>query len=365
MRRYRQYLAIFVLCVYGVCDVASSRRCVPANDPNIQYFGRWDWSDSLHPRYSWPGVYLYAEFTGTSVGIRLTDPTNYFNVYIDGTFHGVFHGTERKEAEYCLVGSLANTRHTLLLSRRNITFDEIYTFGGIILDSNATLLPPSPKPSRKIEFIGDSFTAGESNEAREQQLPWEARFPVTNIDKGFAAAIARHFHAQYTTTCRSGSGMVCDWRGERSESIPRRFDRTLMDSQEPKWDFNRWVPDVVVICLGLNDHSGLRGTDDRVSAKNSALFRKAYHDFCDTLRAHYPAVRIVAVAAFPEWIRQNVKQVVEEERDSRRQDIYYASFDEFPGGYVANGHPTVETHQNMAAQIISAMESFSLFPEEM
>ena len=33
----------------------------------IQYYGRWNMNDSLHPKYSCPGVYIYAEFTGTRI----------------------------------------------------------------------------------------------------------------------------------------------------------------------------------------------------------------------------------------------------------------------------------------------------------
>ena len=339
-----------------------STHLIPANHPYIQYFGRWDMADSLHPRFSWPGVYVYAEFNGTRIGVRLADSTNYYNVYVDGKFHGIFHGAKSGEQDQMLADGLENTRHTFLFTRRNITFDEVYTFSGLILDDGAELLRPPPKPSRKIEFIGDSFTAAESNEATEQELPWEARFPVTNIDKGFAAIIARHFNAQYHTTCRSGSGMLCDWQGNLDTSIPRRFDRTLMDRSEPKWDFARWIPDMVVICLGLNDHSGLRDKNGEISEEKSLLFRKAYRDFLATIRKVYPEVKIVAVAAFPEWIRKNVKQVVEEETAVGGQDVYYAQFDHFENGYVANGHPTVATHQKMADQIIQSIESFNIFP---
>jgi hypothetical protein len=293
---------------------------IPANHPHIQYFGRWDLADSLHPRFSWPGVYVYAEFNGTRIGVRLADSTNYYNVYIDGKFHSIFHGTKSGEQDQMLADGLENTRHTFLFSRRNITFDEVYTFSGLILDDGAELLQPPPKPSRKIEFIGDSFTAAESNEATEQELPWEARFPVTNIDKGFAAIIARHFNAQYHTTCRSGSGVVGDWQGNLDKSIPTRFDRTLMDRSEPKWDFAQWIPDMVVICLGLNDHSGLRDKNGEISEEKSLLTATG------------------------------------------RQDVYYAQFDHFENGYVANGHPTVATHQKMADQIIQSIESFNIFP---
>jgi hypothetical protein len=364
MTRVRLSALLIIPLVLGSVAMAQPIRTARADDPNIQYFGRWDLRDPLHPRFSWPGVSLRTEFTGTSIGVRLDDPTNYYNVFIDGRPSLVFHGTHRGETVYPLVHGLPDGRHTLRLSRRNITFDEVYTFCGVTLDSGATLLPPPPKPARKIEFIGDSFTAAESNEATAPELPWEARFPVTNIDKGFAPLIAGHFGAQYTTTCRSGSGLVCDWQGNRDQSIPARFDRTLMDTALPKWDFARWQPEVVIVCLGLNDYSGLKEKDGTVTDEHSGLFRSTYHTFLGTLRAVYPGVTIVAVAAFPRWIRENVSRVVDEEHAAGNGDVFYATFDEFPRGYVANGHPTVATHRRMADQIIAVMESNHIFEQE-
>lgn len=341
------------------------KNFISADHPFIQYYGRWDKSDITHPKYSWPGVYICADFSGTSIGVCLQDSTNYYNIYIDGEFHSIFHPTKSGAAEYLLAENLKSGRHSLLLSRRNITFDDIYTFCGFILDEGERLLEPKPLLSRRMEFIGDSFTAAESNETTEQSLPWEARYPVTNIDKGFAALIARHFHAQYMTTCRSGSGIVCDWRGDTLQSIPIRFNRTFMDIDTIKWDFQKWIPDVVVVCLGLNDHSGLKDSVGKVSTKNSEKFRTAYRVFLSRIRSVYPGVRIVAVAAFPQWIRENVRQVVDEETKLGLLDVYYAQFDEFPGGYVGNGHPTVATHKKMADQLIESMETFHLFESQM
>jgi hypothetical protein len=343
--------------------MAYSTQFIPANNPCIQYYGRWDMTDSLHPRHSWPGVYLCAGFSGTSIGIRMTDSVNYYNVYIDGKFLKVLHGTKTGEADYVLADSLTNTRHTLLFSKRNIMFDAVFSVSGLFLDEGADLFPLPPKPTRKIEFIGDSFTAAESNEATVQELPWEERFPVTNIDKGFAPIIARHFQAQYHTICRSGSGMTCDWQGNPDAAIPNLFDRTLMEAREPKWNFKQWIPDLVVLCLGLNDYSGLKEKNGSATEENSASFRKGYHDFLATLRTFYPGTTILAVAAYPEWIQNNVQQVVHEERQSGKKDIYYTHFDDFPGGYVANGHPTVQTHRKIADQVICAIEEFKIFAE--
>ena len=301
----------------------------------------------------------------TGIGVRLDDHTNYFNVYIDGSFFSVFHGTQSGKADYVLAKNLTEGKHTLLLSRRNITFEEPYSFYGLLLDSTAVILQPSPKPDRKIEFIGDSFTAAESNETKAQSLPWEERYPVTNIDKGFAPVVARHFQAQYSTICRSGAGLVCDWRGDTGGTMPKLYKRTLMEKAEPLWNFKQWIPQVVVVSLGLNDFSGLKDSAGVVTEKKSELFRSAYHDFLNVIRAQYPDVKIVALAAYREWTRKNTKQVVDEEKAKGKQDIYYATYDEFPGGYVGNGHPTVETHKKMADQIIAFMESFRIFPSDL
>jgi hypothetical protein len=137
-----------------------------------------------------------------------------------------------------------------------------------------------------------------------------------------------------------------------------------MESVEPKWDFGKWVPDVVVVCLGLNDYSGLKDSSGNVTEKKSALFRTAYRKFLGTLRSVYPGVRIVAVAASEQWIRDNVRKVVDEEQRAGNSNISYACFDHFKSGYVAYGHPTVETHARMAEQLISQMDTFHLFREK-
>jgi len=336
---------------------------IPANHAYIQYFGRWDMSNPQQPSHSWPGVYLRLKFRGNQIGIRIADEINYYNVYIDGNFHSVFHGDQPGEANYLLVDSLNDGSHLLVFSKRNISFGRYFSVAGFWLEKNAELLPPSPRPSRKIEFIGDSFTAAEGNEATLTEMPWEEKMPVTNIDQGFAAIVARHFQAQYHTTCRSGIGMVCDWTGDFEIAMPKMFDRTLMDFPEPKWDFQKWHPDLAVICLGLNDYSGLKDEDGNVSSANAALFRQTYHEFIITVRRVYPEVKILVVAAHPEWIRQNVSQIVEEEKRSGMQDVFYAQFDYFPDGYVANGHPNVKTHSKIADELIEAISASGIFSD--
>ncbi len=359
MRELFKYFLFIIVQLWGFNGMIFPTSFFPADNLYIGYSGRWDMSDSLHLKHSWPGIYIYAEFTGTTIGVRMDDNVNYYNVYIDGKLIKIFHGDKERETDYILLDNLTNTHHSFRFSQRNISFG-VYSFGGLLLDDSAKLLPPLPMPERKIEFIGDSFTAAEGNEATQTEMEWEAKFPVTNIDKGFAPLIARHFNAQYHTTCRSGIGIVCDWQGKFDISMPNYFDRTLMEREEPKWDFNKWIPNLVVICLGLNDFSGLK-VNGEVPANNSVIFRKGYHNFLGKIRKVYPGVPIIAVAAHVEWIRDNVKQVVDEEKADGHNEVFYTQFDYFAGGYVASGHPSVETDKKIAEEIIKAIDGYRLF----
>lgn len=334
---------------------------LPADHTYIQYFGRWDMSDPAHPKHAWPGTYVLLKFTGTSLGVKMDDNLNYYNIYIDGGFAGILKGNQEGDVEYVLARGLEEGEHTLRFSKRNFSFDRVHTFSGVILADGARLLPPPPTPTRRIEFLGDSFTSAEGNEARRKQMLWIEKMPVTNIDKGFAVIAARHFDADYHITSRSGIGLVCDWQGKFDMNLPGRFDRTFLDSPEPKCDFRKWIPALVVVCLGLNDHSGLKGADGEVSGEKSAQFRDKYHKFIATLRKVYPGVKILAVAAHTEWIQENVVQVVDEEKTMGFKDVVYAHFDRYPGGYVATGHPNVETHRKIAGVLIKAIEEMAPF----
>ncbi len=338
-----------------------SLRLIPAGHPFIEYFGRWDFPDSITALHSWPGVYLIAKFSGRRIGIRMADDVNYYNVYIDGKMTKVLHGTEPGAADYILADALAEGPHELRLAKRNIAFGKSFAFLGIWLNQDAELLPPLTDSAPKIEFIGDSFTVAEGNEATLAEMPWDAKMPVTNCETGFAGLVAKHFKAQYHTICRSGIGLVCDWTGDKSIAMPKWYDRTLMESPEPRWNFRRWQPDLVVICLGLNDMSGLKSPDGTIPDENADLFRTEYRHFLTKVRAAYPGTRILLVAAHPDWLKQNVRKVYTTEKAAGRTDIFFSEFDYYPGGYVANGHPTVATHRKIADQIIETIVAEQIF----
>ncbi|QJE96323.1 SGNH/GDSL hydrolase family protein [Luteolibacter luteus] len=320
----------------------------PASHPAVHYVGRWEETADGDRRASWPGFYLSTGFTGRSIAVQIDDPGNYFNVHIDGEFQRVVRGPGNA-GWVTLAKGLSPGSHSLRLARRNISFARPTEISRFALDEGSRLIDERSQPRLKIEFIGDSFTAAEGNEATAPTLPWERKFAVTDSEKGYAAMIARDLDAEYVTVCRSGNGVLCDWQGSRSSAMVERYGRTLMDERSPRWDFSCWTPDLVVISLGLNDRTGLARKDGSIREKDSANFRREYRRLIDTVRAAHPQARIVALSPYTPWAREQIGRVVTELGSPR---VTYATFDEFPGGYVADGHPTVETHRKMADQIL-------------
>lgn len=334
-----------------------AENLIPAYHPYIQYYGRWDRTDSTKAAHSWSGVYISAKFEGTSIGVRLFDNFTYYNVFIDGKFIKIFRGDYYGEKSYTLIANLGDTVHTILLTKRCETSWSKFTFYGFVLDNDKTLLPPDEPPARKIEFVGDSYTSASGNEYTEEGTPPETEL-VTNTYESFGAIVSRHYDAQYTLSSCSGYGMVLDWQGNYANNIPDCYDRTLLyTASSPKWDYSQWIPNLVVIGLGLNDYSGYGGWAGTMTDENTAEYKEHYHAFIQNLRDYYPGAKILAVATHVEWMRTTIAGIVAEEQAAGHRDVFYAQYSYYEGGYVNNGHPNVETHYKIADELIAAIDT--------
>jgi hypothetical protein len=333
---------------------------VPADHPYIQYFGRWDFTDPAAPTHSWPGVYLSAVFEGTSIGVRLADATCYYNVFIDGELKTILHGDATTAKTYTVATGLAQGVHTLLFTKRNETTGAKFPFLGLALDDGMPLWPPPARPVRKIEFVGDSFTSASGNEYWAEDKPANDA-PITNVYEGFGPIVARHYGAQVHLTSRAGYGLVMSWDGNTAQNMPDCFDWAHVFTPQPKWDFSRFVPNLVVIGLGLNDYNAFGGWQGPVAPENTALYIRRYHDFLSVLRDVYPGVHMLCVAAHAEWMQQAIQQVVDEERSAGHADVHNTFYPKYDSGYVYGGHPTVATHHKIADALIAAIDTMNVW----
>jgi hypothetical protein len=86
----------------------------------------------------------------------------------------------------------------------------------------------------------------------------------------------------------SGRGVVRNYGDANKtspEPIPSLYDRTCCNDAAIKWDFNKWVPQAVVINLGTNDFSTQPYPDKMV-------FQTAYSELITQVKTHYPGVKV-------------------------------------------------------------------------
>gem|GEM_PF-1056156 len=302
---------------------------ITPNDSAFQYYGRFDRANPLQPRCEWTGSHIAVAFTGTSVSATVVSNAKvYLDIVIDSVVVKLDSATTVERSIVCATG-LSGAIHRLVLYVRSE--DGILTFKGLFLDNGAAVASPGPRPVRKIEFIGDSYTVGYANEAGNSGICaytyTVARF--TDNYKSWAPRAARACGAEYVEVAKSGWGMVRNcWTQATSDStIGTLYGRTLANSGTPLWNFGSWKPDLVCIGIGTNDFTNCNPNNTSASLADSVKFVRSYRNFLDTVRSRYGGVKILLnVPTARPRVTNCVRQVATEERASGTTDVFYSQW---------------------------------------
>ncbi len=338
-----------------ICTAVRAAVTIPANDPNILYTGRIDFSNPLAPVLSWSGSSVIANFQGTSIKATLNEMGgNYFySIIDDGTPNKIplLSGTRT----YTIATGLADTTHKVEIYKRSEAINWPSEFVNFIIDNGKKLTPP-PRPIRKMEFYGDSITAGLALDA-----PDDNQAAVnTNAYLTYGAITARNLNAECHITAVSGIGVVKSWF---DGNMPKDYYYRLIGSNgSTYWDFNQWKPDLILINLGQND---------KWLGTTQAQAVPAYVNFVNTLRTRYgdsAAKKIPVIMAlgsmdatqsgpWPGYIQQAIDSLHSTYSDN---NVYKVIFP-WCGIY---SHPHAPQHAAMAQQltnfIIDNIPGFSL-----
>lgn len=126
------------------------------------------------------------------------------------------------------------------------------SFHGVSLDHGGEALPPiQPRRKRRIEFLGDSITSGYCNlchsgaDVVERQGSYAIAWPNLVCD-----ALGAECHS----LALAGFGVARNCCGDNDVRMPDLYTRGVATDSGSEWDFASWVPDVLVVHLGSNDH---------------------------------------------------------------------------------------------------------------
>src|SRR5664280_294870 len=183
-------LLVCLIFVYTPVTVLRAQTNITADDPNIQYIGRFDLTTPAAPAFDWSDCCISAKFQGTSCSVKLSGSSKYFDLYVDGVKTGSIKSANGGVETLPVGSGLADGVHSVAIYRRDEASKGLNTFLGFVLDSGKALVAPDARPFRKIQFIGDSFTCGYGDEAA---LGSTFSYATENAGLTYAAQMANHY----------------------------------------------------------------------------------------------------------------------------------------------------------------------------
>ena len=241
---------------------------VAVDDANIQYVGRWDAGKQGERTAYWDSAYFKTKFTGTSVKIVLGEgPAVTFTVIIDGKGHYL---KDQIGIVDITPPGLGDGVHELIVIKSDSNWDLKKTvFKGLILDKNATTLPPTKK--LLAEVVGDSITSGYGSTTHRaaQKLGMDA------VNLGIAGITLTDGYTNYASSAKTGMSHQYF-----------KLTNNLADRDGPEWNFTDYIPDVIMIMMGVND---------KTLQVPEAVFQGAYIKFLEDVRQKNPNATIYVI----------------------------------------------------------------------
>ena len=221
----------------------------------------------------------------------------------------------------------------------------------------------------KLEFIGDSITCGYGIEG-----VWEKDTFTTQQerpDKAYAFLTAKALGAEVQLCSWSGIGLISNYVDPATVNLPDTHwlmqanwpytdkSLSLRLGLEPEiWDGSRYEPDVVVIHLGTNDLSWVRGLEERRLEYVAQL-----RQLIEAVHRRSPKAKIVCcLGIMGEALNDSVREAVELfKKDFPMSCAEFLPFTQQleSDGIAADWHPSAVTHKKAAEKLTNYLVSLS------
>lgn len=361
MKRSTQVsLLLFFLLLAGHCqrNAAPQVQLFSPDHPHIHYIGRIDVSDPKHPKLSGAGAYFRIHFQGRSCELIMNDQHlngnhNYIAIELDGQYQGRLK-ISRDRNKYVVADKLKDGDHLLFICKATEAQNGYIELSGIRCEQ---LLPLKGEPRRKIEFIGNSITCGMGVDTTEIPCGAGTWYDQHNAYLAYGPLVARALQADWLLSAVSGIGVSRNWNSP-GPTMPEVYPNLYLNTDSiVTWAAERYVPDLISICLGTNDFSDGDGSYQRADL-DSATFVRGYIQFVQSIRDRYPDAPICCVSS-PAISRQKavrlnnyLSAVVQhfKKRQAAEKISLFIFSRTYSGG--CSGHPNRPEHQQMAEELL-------------
>jgi len=345
---------------------------IPGGHDNIVYFGRTDFSDSLHPKQWAAGAYFSVGFEGKYCIINISDEyysdrrSNLLEVSLD--YFSLTQPVVTKDSVTNIVIGNPPDEMMKTLKGNVVRCFENYFDTTDVKDLHAAVVCRNTEtamgytqvnsvtaqhthrewlgPIWEFEFIGNSITCGA--EADTTLMPskdyqwgdWHRAY------YSYGPMTARNFRSSWSLVSVSGIGLIhscCDM----DVTMPQVFDKYVLRYNQKKYD-SPHSPTHVFICLGQND-----------GIQDSAKFCNAYVDFVkqvddfyrnDSVYRYFLLTSPMADDELREWQKRMLTAIEQRLKEERFDNVskYFFSRSWNSGGA---SHPSIEEHKQIADEL--------------
>ncbi len=359
----KRWIVPLLLLVLVACPGCKKEKMpgFPADDPRLTWQGR-TWRDDTGLRYLIGSASsLKFKFYGNQCRIWMQNAApgkdyNYISMVIDGVRQPRTALRLDSLSPVDIIPTSPDPSHTFELYKETEASNGAVLISQVEADSLGSSIVSSKK---RIEFIGNSITAGMSSDL--SGIPCDAGtwYDQHNAYDAYGPRVARALDMDFMLSAYSGIGI---YRNSQADSPVMRDIYTSAflspNPNSPRWDFNQFTPDIVSICLGTNDFSDGSGPAPRAPF-DPLQFIPAYVDFINTVHGHYPDARIILtntpmLDSQKNIILMDCLQKIKSQAEATitgLKPIYIFSFStEYHGGCM--GHPSVEEQGKMAEEMV-------------
>lgn len=336
----------------------------------LEYSGRIDFSNPAAPVFVYPCSYVRMRFTGNRLTVYLENHQAYWDndmgYMMDGKqyrFRLEKSGRQAYELKAAPEeGVSQDFVHECMLFKRMDACHHVAFYGFGLADGARVLRLPD-LPGRRMEFYGDSVSAGEVSEAVDYAGKED---PVHNGEfsnswYSYAWMTARKLNAQIHDIAQGGIALMdhTGWFGEPEfvgmESVYDKITYNPKLGESREWDFSRYVPHVAVIAIGQNDSHPWDYMASEPDGEKAANWKRHYRQFVEKIRKRYPkAVIILATTILchdSHW-DEAIEEVCRQLDDPRIHHFLYSR-----NGKGTPGHIRIQEAEQMSDELSRYIKS--------
>ncbi len=279
--------AALLALALAFASTACPAETIPAAGPLVRAEGRTVPTPRQGLRLGYPGVAFHLSAQGPSLAMRAETSADEvdFDVLVDGRFARRVR-LARGESDAVLFEGASDAAHTVDLVHCTETSNgicEIETF------SARGFLSPPAAPTRRLLFIGDSFTCGAAAECRPGLPIRPTKSQRQNARLSYGWLLSRALGADVSIVAYAGRGLLRDWQGLSSpREAPEFYEYAIADDPATPWAHASYVPDAIALCLGNDFDAGV---------PDETTFIRAYIEFVRKLRRDAPRAAIVLIVS--------------------------------------------------------------------